>query len=64
MFHIEFALNFLAHICMRKNVVTVIMLLALGSVFMHVQKIMLYRLILMSFRCRKKYKLLLLVILF
>lgn len=33
MFHIEFALNFLANICMRKNVVTVIMLLALGSVF-------------------------------
>lgn len=33
MFHIEFALNFLAHICMRKNVVTGIILLALGSVF-------------------------------
>lgn len=33
MFHIEFALNFLANICMRKNIVTGIILLALGSVF-------------------------------
>lgn len=32
MFHIEFALNFLVHICMRKNIVTGIILLALGSV--------------------------------
>lgn len=49
MYYIEFALNFLIKFCMKKNIITGLVLLVWGSVFIRVRVRRLFRPILILF---------------